>query len=104
MSKNKIRNELTTLLAISLRHKIGSIVNSTELYAQKYSKDAEIILNEAKKVLAKENWNAKDKQEIEAELKSKLTKELESKPFIDNRKFALIDSQVEETLNLLKLS
>lgn len=104
MSKNKTLNELTTLLAISLRHKIGSIVNSNEIYAQKYSKDADILLDEAKKTLARENWNSQDKQEIKEELKTKLRKELESRAFIDNKKFDLINSQVEDTLTKLNLN
>jgi len=35
MSKIKTIKELTNLLAIALRHKIGSIVNENEIYAEK---------------------------------------------------------------------
>jgi hypothetical protein len=45
MSKIKTTKELVNLLAIALRHKIGSIVNSNEIYAQKYARDAEVLFN-----------------------------------------------------------
>ena len=64
MNKNKAIKELTTLLAIALRHKIGSIVNSSEIYAQKYARDADILINEARKTSLKENWNLADKRKI----------------------------------------
>jgi len=43
MSKSKIIEELTNLLVVALRHKIGSIVNENEIYAQKYAKDVEVL-------------------------------------------------------------
>ena len=64
MSKNQNIHELTNILAIALRHKIGSIVNKDEIYAQKYAKDYEIFLKEAVKISLKENWNDSDKIKI----------------------------------------
>ena len=43
MGKNKDICELTNILAKALRHRIGAIVNSDELYAQKYARDADIL-------------------------------------------------------------
>lgn len=37
MSKKQNIHKLTNILAIALRHKIGSIINKNEIYAQKYS-------------------------------------------------------------------
>ena len=71
MNKRKIISELANLLAIALRHRIGSIVNNNEIYASKYARDADVLINEAKRVSLREIWNNKDKQEIENQTKSK---------------------------------
>lgn len=104
MGKNKLISELTNLLAIALRHKIGSIVNQQEIYANKYAKDAEILINEAKKIAISENWNIYDKERIKSDLKTKLKKELESKDFIDKKKFDIMDEEIERVLRELDLS
>ena len=103
MSKNKNIHELTNILAIALRHKIGSIVNKNEIYAQKYARDYEIFLKEAIKISLRENWNDKDKTEIKNELKSKLRDELEKREFIDNKKFGIMDGEIDNILEVLKL-
>ena len=103
MSKNQNIHKLTTVLAISLRHKIGSIVNKDEIYAQKYAKDYEIFLKEAVKVSLRENWNEEDKAKIKNELKRKLKYELEKREFIDNKKFDIMDKEINEILDVLKL-
>lgn len=103
MSKNQNIHELTNILAIALRHKIGSIVNKNEIYAQKYARDYEIFLKEAIKISLRENWNDKDKTEIKNELKSKLKYELEKREFIDNQKFDIMDKEINEILDVLKL-
>ena len=51
MSKTKTIHELANILAVALRHKIGSIVNSNEVYAQKYARDYETLLKEAEKIV-----------------------------------------------------
>jgi len=101
MSKTKTMHELINLLAISLRHKIGSIVNNNEIYAQKYAKDAEVLLNEAKKISLKEHWNLYDKKKIREELSLTLRKELESKTFIGEKKFDLMDEEMSRVLKEL---
>ena len=98
MGKNKDINELTNLMAKALRHKIGSIVNKDELYASKYAKDAESIMAEAEKVLLRQNWNSHDKTRIKEQLRIKLQKELEQKDFLDNKKFEIMDSEIEKAL------
>jgi len=103
MNKRKILDELTNVLSAALRHKIGSIVNSSEIYAQKYAKDAEIMMKEAEKISLGKNWNNQDKAEIKAILKRKLKAELEKREFINNRKFELVDSEIEKALKVLKL-
>lgn len=103
MGKNKTIHELTTLIAISLRHKIGSLVNKNEIYAQRYAKDSEILLREARKVSVKENWNKEDKLRIKEESRIKLRKELEERSFLDNSKFDLIDRELDRVLGDLGL-
>lgn len=103
MNKRKLISELTNLLAVALRHKIGSIVNSNEIYASKYSKDADVLIKEAQKLSAKQNWNKEDKHEIERQTKAKLRTELQNKSFIDERKFTLIDEETRKVLASLNL-
>ena len=98
MGKNKDINELTNLMSKALRHKIGSIVNKDELYASKYAKDAESIMAEAEKVLLRQNWNSYDETRIKEQLRIKLQKELEQKDFLDNKKFEIMDSEIEKAL------
>jgi len=64
MNKNKAINELTNILAIALRHKIGNLVNENEIYAQKYSKDADMLTKQAEIISKKENWNSYNKEKI----------------------------------------
>lgn len=103
MNKRKAINELTNILAIALRHKIGSRVNSNEIYAEKYAKDADVLIKEAQKVSFRENWNYENKEEIKNLLKTKLLIELEKKKFIDNKKFELVDEEIKKALFLLNL-
>jgi hypothetical protein len=103
MNKKRIIDELTNVLSAALRHKIGSIVNSNEIYAQKYAKDAEVLLKEAEKIAIGKNWNMHDKAEIKDKVKNKLKAELEKKQFLDNKKFEFIDDEVKKALKLLNL-
>lgn len=98
MGKKKDMQELTNLMTKALRHKIGSIVNKNEFYANKYAKDAEIIMKEAEKVLLRQNWNNDDKSHIKEQLKKKLKKELEQKDFLDDKKFDIMDDEVDKAL------
>src|SRR3989344_5772666 len=103
MSKNDSLNELVNLLVNSLSHKIGSIVNNGTLYAKKYRKDSENFLGQAKEISKSNHWNNYDNIEIKSTLKRKLINELERKPFLDNKKFDLVDEEVEKALKELNL-
>lgn len=103
MSKNQVMNELTNLLVKSLRHKIGAIVNENEFYANKYSRDFEVILKQAEKTTLKHSWSKEDKKEIKELVRKKLRKELEEKEFINNKKFEIMDAEIENVLNQLDL-
>ena len=98
MSKTKIIRELTSLLAIGLRHRIGSMVNENEVYAKKYAKDAEVLLEQARKTVLKENWNLYDKNKIFEELKNKLRVELASRDFLNEKKFDIMDGEIRVIL------
>ncbi len=104
MGKKRIIQEITNLLAVALRHKIGSIVNQNEIYAQRYAKDAEVLINEAKKITFGKNFNNPDKLEIKNKLKFKLQKELQSKDFLNNKKYDFMDSEINSVLSKLGLN
>ncbi len=98
MGKKAVIEEFTNLLAVALRHRIGSIVNNNEIYAQKYARDAEILINEAKKIVIGISFNIYEKKEIREKLEKKLKNELESKTFIDSKKFEIIGGEIEKAL------
>jgi hypothetical protein len=104
MGKKKKIDQLTNLLSCDLRHRIGSIVNKEDIYAAKYAKDAEIIIKQAKKVLRTYNWNKEYKEIIRKILRKKLRSELEKKDFLDNKKFDIMDKEMEKVLKRLNLS
>lgn len=104
MSKKGKIDELVNVLAVALRHKIGSIVNPDEIYAQKYAKDAEILMKEVLKISAGINWGIQDKCRIKDDLKIRLRQELEKKDFLDSKKFELMDEEIEKALNLMSLA
>lgn len=103
MSKKQILDELTNILAISLRHKIGSIVNSNEIYAEKYARDSEIFFKQAETIKQQASWNYNDKIEIKQELKRKLRNEFEKKDFLPDEKYSLMNSEIEKALKRLEL-
>ncbi len=103
MGKKKAIHELTNLLAKALRHKIGSIVNPDEVYAQKYARDADVLMKEAHKAAGMENWNSYDKAIIQQELKRKLHAELTEKKFLDNRKFDIMEDEMNKALEAMEL-
>jgi hypothetical protein len=98
MGRKKSIEELTNILAVALRHKIGAIVNFMEIYAEKYAKDSEVLLNETKKILEKEHFDFYDRKEIKEQLRKKLQAELASKEFLDKKKFEIMDEETEKVL------
>ncbi|HLC54806.1 MAG TPA: hypothetical protein VJK07_04260 [Candidatus Nanoarchaeia archaeon] len=103
MGKNNDIQQLINLLAKSLCHRIGSMVNNTQVYAKKYYSEAKNIFENAKEVKLRHNWNNYDKIKIKNELKKKLKAELERKDFLDNRKFDLMDEEINKALSSLDL-
>ncbi|MFA6022737.1 MAG: hypothetical protein WC781_01475 [Candidatus Pacearchaeota archaeon] len=103
MNKNLLIDELTNILALALRHKIGTIVRPNEIYTDKYAKDSEIFFREAEKIKDQHNWNYQDKLNIQQELKRKLRKELESKDFLPDEKYDYVDSEIDKALRALGL-
>lgn len=98
MSKNKQIQEFINIIVAALRHKIGSIVNPNEIYAQKYAKDSEILIKEALKTYLEINLNIQDKSKIKEEIKIKLKQELEKRDFLNNKKFDIMDEEIEKAL------
>ena len=90
-------------MSVALRHRIGSIVNKEDIYASKYAKDAENIIEEAKNIAVKQNWNNYDKTEIREKLRKKLLKELTEKDFLDNKKFEIMDKEMDKALKEFNL-
>lgn len=103
MGKNRDVDHLTNLMAKALRHKIGAIVNKDEIYANKYAKDSENIMKEAKKVLLRHNWDNDDKIEIRRQLRIKLHRELEEKDFLNDEKFDIMDEEMDKALRDFEL-
>ncbi len=131
MSKTSDIHELTNILAKALRHKIGAMVNSIENSSNKvtnslefskgqffktsdtinrivhneiYAKDADLLVKEAKKTALRQNWNSYDKGQIKNELRKKLRFELEKKDFLDDRKFDMMDEEIDKVLKELELA
>src|SRR3989344_5335078 len=103
MGKNKDIQELASLMAVSLRHKIGSLVNKDEVYAQKYAKDAENIMKEAEKVLLRQHWNQADRKRIRELLRARLHDELAQKEFLEHKKFEIMDEEMNKALQAFEL-
>jgi len=103
MGKNNDIEQLTNLMSKSLRHKIGSIVNENEIYAERYAKDSDMIMKEARKINSKKNWNSYNKVKIKEKLRKKLKKELEEKDFLDNKKFEIMDEEINKALKCFEL-
>lgn len=98
MGKKDDINQLINIMSRALRHRIGSIVNKDEFYAEKYAKDSEHLLKEAEKVLERRNWNREDRIMIREALRKKLFKELQEKDFLNDEKFDIMDREMEKVL------
>ena len=103
MGKKHNIDKFVNFLALSLAHEIGNIVNPDDLYTAKYKKESNAYLTRAKKASLMKNWNNYDKIKIKSQLRKKLKDELERKPFLDNRKFEIMDEEIEKVLKSLDL-
>lgn len=104
MGKKSNIKKLTNLLTNALTHKIGSIVNKEAPYVEKYEKEAYESVNKARRISQRGNWNSYDKAIIRKELTRKLTKELFRRFFLNERKFDLVDEEIEKVLKDLGLN
>jgi len=104
MSKKQILDEFTNTLAVALRHKIGGMINPSAVYAERYAKDSEMFFKQAEKIKEQGNWNYKDKIDIKEELKRKLRNELEKKDFLPDKKYDLMDREINNALTNLNLA
>lgn len=104
MNKNKVIEQLSNLLSRGLRHKIGSIVNAQDIYASKYEKESQSLFKQAEEVALDIHWNSDDKKELQTRLKNKLVKELTEKDFLHQRKFEIMDEEIEDILKRLGLN
>jgi hypothetical protein len=98
MVNKKIIDEFVSFIVLGLRHRIGSIVNDNELYAKKYAKDAEEFFKAARKTIIGITFNVYETAEIKKSIKSKLSADLTSKPFLRERKFEIMDAEIEKVL------
>jgi len=103
MSKQNTIDKLIKLLAHAISHKIGSIVNKDDHYAERYSKEAINFFNLAMRASEEENWNLYDKSIIKKLLNKKLISELSKREYLDVKKFDLIDKEIEKALDELGL-
>jgi hypothetical protein len=104
MGRSKTIEELTNLLALSLRHKIGSIVNNEDIYSKKYADESKILLDNAKRNIFGITFNFYEKKEIANKLRIKLKKELEFKAFLKVEKFEIMEREMNLVLMELGLN
>ena len=104
MGKKSDIKEMATLLSFALTHRIGSLVNPDEIYSEKYKKESDAFLKKAVKISLRQNWNKDDKIKIKELLKKKLKDDLERRDFLDNKKFDLIDKEINNVLGSLRLN
>ena len=103
MGKNDTIKQLTKLLTYAIVHKIGSTVNKEEIYADKYLKEYENFLKRSEEVSNNENWNAYDRSLIKKSLKNRVHDELLKRDFLDDRKFDIMEEEIDKALDSLDL-
>ncbi len=104
MSKRREMKEIVNLMVIALRHKIGAKVDPTAQYAKKYLNEAETAISHAKEIAISLHLNKEDKKELEDGIRKKLQKELETRTYIPQEKFSLMEQEITSALTVLNLS
>ena len=84
-------------------HKIGSILNPNSIYTEKYQKEYENFILQAENIKMRENWNTHDKIIIKKKTRKEALFELNNRKYIDNKKFDILDIEVDKALNQLGL-
>lgn len=103
MGKNSNIQELARLVGLAVAHSIGSILNSSSLYADKYRKEKDNFLRLAEKIKDREHWNMSDFSLIKKKSVEEAHYELSKREHLDSRKYHLIDEEVEKILRELNL-
>ena len=104
MGKRNNIDQLTKFLTYAVVHRIGSIVNNEEIYANKYKKESESFMESAREVFVLENWNIDDKNNIKQKLKKRVYDELLKRNFLDKKKFEIMDAEINKILRDLELN
>lgn len=104
MSKKDNISKMTNFLSLAVSHRIGSIANPDAIYAPKYKKEAFNHITQARAFSLSENWNSYDKLEIKTLTKKKAITELSKKPFLNDKKFDLVDEEVDKILKELDIN
>lgn len=104
MGKNKDIDQIATILSTALRHKIGAILGPDKKYFRKYEIEFTVRKELAKKILKECNFNSYDKNTIKSLVGKKLKNELEKREYIDNKKFNIMDEEIEKVLKELELN
>jgi hypothetical protein len=104
MGKRSDISQLAIFLALTLSHKIGSIVEPDGVYNEKYKKESNSYFERAEVISLRRNWSSYDKREIRKELEKKLRIELEKKDFLDNKKFDIMEEEMNKVLGDLGLN
>lgn len=103
MGKNKDIDQITTILSTALRHKIGAILGIDKRYFKKYEIEFSARRDMAKKILKDCNFNIYDKNKIKILLKRKLENELERRDYINEKKFEIMNEEIDKVLEELEL-
>lgn len=98
MGKNSNIRHLARFMALAVAHKIGSLVESTAIYREKYEKEFNSFMVQAVKIRLRENWSSEDKDKIRKEVMSETTKELIRKAHIPDEKLNFISKEVDNAL------
>lgn len=104
MGKDKDITQIAVILSTALRHKIGAILGSDKEYFRKYQIEFTTHKTRAEKILKNCNFNRYDKEIIKSKLKVNLKKELESRAYIGNEKFEIMDEEIDKVLKELGLA
>lgn len=104
MGKKRDINQITTILSTALRHKIGAILGIDKRYFKKYEIEFSARRDIAKKILKDCNFNSYDKNIIRILLKRKLERELEKRDYINEKKFVIMNEEIDNILKELGLN
>ena len=102
MGKQKEIGEIAGFIAFAALHKIASLLNPSAIYAEKYRKEYTNFVKQAEHIFLGKNWNMDDKDKIRAEAQKQAHNALQSRDYIEKKKFKLLDREITEVLEELK--